>query len=60
LFLDETINNFDDETVQQVSKLIEKFIKENEIKFYMITHNETLKNLPIWDDKITLQQFSKN
>lgn len=38
LFLDETINNLDAETVGKVATMLEDFIKQRNIKFYTVTH----------------------
>lgn len=55
LFLDETINNFDEESVHIIANKIKEFISENNIKFYMITHSQTLANLDIWSEKLELE-----
>lgn len=54
LFLDETINNFDEETIQLIANRIKDFIHENNIKFYMITHSQTLAQLDIWTEILNL------
>ena len=54
LFLDETINNFDQESVQIISKKIKEFTEENQMKFYMITHSEILQQSDIWTEVIEL------
>lgn len=54
LFLDETINNFDQESVQIISKKIKEFTEENKMKFYMITHSEILQQTDIWTDIVEL------
>ncbi len=55
LFLDETINNFDEESVQLIANKIKEFISENNIKFYMITHSQTLASTDIWNDVLDLE-----
>ena len=54
LFLDETINNFDQESIQIISRKIKEFTDENKIKFYMITHSEILQQADIWTEIINL------
>jgi len=54
LFLDETINNFDQESVQLIAQKIKEFIEENDMKFYMITHSDVLQNSDIWTDMVEL------
>ena len=55
LFLDETINNFDEESVQLIANKIKEFINENNIKFYMVTHSQTLAYTDIWNDILHLE-----
>lgn len=55
LFLDETINNFDEESVQLIANKIKEFASENNIKFYMITHSQTLASIDIWDNVLDLK-----
>ena len=55
LFLDETINNFDEESVQLIANKIKEFINENNIKFYMVTHSQTLVETDIWNDILNLE-----
>jgi len=52
LFLDETINNLDGETVSHVAELINNFVKERTIKFYTITHNSEIQAMNVWDKTI--------
>jgi len=52
LFLDETINNLDGETVSHVAELINNFVKERTIKFYTITHNSEIQVMNVWDKTI--------
>jgi len=55
LFLDETINNFDEESIQLIANKIKEFINENNIKFYMVTHSQTLVETDIWNDILNLK-----
>ena len=55
LFLDETINNIDNETVGKVSEMLTDFVKQREMKFYTITHNVEIQEMKIWDDIIEVK-----
>ena len=52
LFLDETINNLDADTVWKVSEMINNFVKQRTMKFYTVTHNKEIQDMQIWDDVI--------
>jgi len=54
LFLDETINNLDNDTVGRVSELIEDFVASNDIKFYVVTHSEQIQQMDIWDQIVEI------
>jgi DNA repair exonuclease SbcCD ATPase subunit len=49
LFLDETINNLDGDTVGKVSEMINSFVKQRTMKFYTVTHNVEIQEMDIWD-----------
>lgn len=49
LFLDETINNLDTETVSKVADMLENFVKQRNIKFYTVTHNQQIQDMQIRD-----------
>ncbi|HCY21104.1 TPA: hypothetical protein DIC40_04600 [Patescibacteria group bacterium] len=49
LFLDETINNLDTETVSKVADMLEDFVKQRNIKFYTVTHNQQIQDMQIRD-----------
>ena len=55
LFLDETINNLDNETVGRVSEMLTAFVKQRDMKFYTITHNAEIQEMKIWDDTIEVK-----
>lgn len=55
LFLDETINNLDNETVGRVSEMLTDFVKQREMKFYTITHNAEIQDLGIWNEIIEVK-----
>jgi len=54
LFLDETINNLDGETVGKVADMLEDFVKQREIKFYTITHSQQIQEMDIRDQTIEI------
>lgn len=55
LFLDETINNLDVDTVGKVANMLEDFVKQREMKFYTITHSQQIQEMAIWDQVIELE-----
>ena len=60
LFLDETINNLDADTVWKVSEMINNFVKQRTMKFYTVTHNKEIQDMQIWDDVIEVNQVEKS
>ena len=56
LFLDETINNLDADTVWKVSEMINNFVKQRTMKFYTVTHNKEIQDMQIWDDVIEINK----
>jgi DNA repair exonuclease SbcCD ATPase subunit len=60
LFLDETINNLDVDTVWKVSEMIDNFVKQRTMKFYTVTHNKEIQDMQIWDDVIEISKFGFN
>jgi len=54
LFLDETINNLDAETIGGVATMIEDFIKQHDITFYVVTHSQQIQEMCIWDEILEL------
>ena len=60
LFLDETINNLDIDTVGKVSEMINNFVKQRTMKFYTVTHNKEIQDMQIWDDVIELNVVEKS
>jgi DNA repair exonuclease SbcCD ATPase subunit len=52
LFLDETINNLDTETVGKVSEMLNNFVKQRTMKFYTVTHNTEIQEMDIWDSVV--------
>lgn len=49
LFLDETINNLDQDTVGKVADMLEDFVKKRDIKLYTVTHSQQIQDMDIWD-----------
>ncbi len=60
LFLDETINNLDVDTVWKVSEMINNFVKQRTMKFYTVTHNKEIQDMQIWDDVIEISKSGFN
>ncbi len=57
IFLDETINNLDGETVGKVADILEDFVKQKSIKLYTITHNQQIQDMDIWDDTLDINKY---
>lgn len=56
LFLDETINNLDTDTVGKVADMLEDFVKQRKMKFYTITHSQQIQEMDIRDQIIEITQ----
>jgi DNA repair exonuclease SbcCD ATPase subunit len=54
IFLDETINNLDNDTVGKVAQLLEDYVKKNKIKLHIITHSTQIQEMNIRDEIIDL------
>jgi len=54
LFLDETINNLDADTIGKVADMLEDFVKQKEIKLYTITHSQQIQQMDIRDQTIEI------
>ena len=52
LFMDETINNLDVDTISKVSTILENYIKSNIKQFYLVTHSTEIQNMSIWNSTI--------
>lgn len=59
LFLDETINNFDKQSVHMISEKIKNFTEQNNLKFFMVTHSEILQQIDIWTEVLDLNLHFK-
>ncbi len=55
LFLDETINNLDFDTIGKVSSLIEDFVHMMDMKFYVVTHSTQIQEMDIWDWEVHIK-----
>ena len=58
LFLDETINNIDKDTVGKVADMLTDFVKKHDIKLYTITHSEQIQGMNIWDGIIQVAEIT--
>jgi DNA repair exonuclease SbcCD ATPase subunit len=58
LFLDETINNLDMDTVGKVSEMLNNFVKQRTMKFYTVTHNTEIQEMDIWDNVVEIEKNS--
>lgn len=54
LFLDETVNSLDTETVGKVAELLNAFVKQRQMKFYTITHNTEIQTMNIWNQVLEI------
>lgn len=55
LFLDETINNLDADTIGKVADMISDFVKQKDIKLYIITHSQHIQNMDIRDKIVEIE-----
>ena len=58
LFLDETVNNLDIDTVWKVAQLLDDFVKQREMKFYTITHNSEIQWMKIWNSTLEIWKMA--
>ncbi|MCX6823228.1 MAG: hypothetical protein NTX91_04550 [candidate division SR1 bacterium] len=54
LFLDETINNLDAETVGKVADLLEDFVQSRDMKLYTVTHSQQIQDMDIRDEIVEI------
>jgi ABC-type lipoprotein export system ATPase subunit len=54
LFIDETINNLDADTVAKVSDMLEDFVQSRSMKLYAVTHNQQIQDMKFWDKVIEI------
>ena len=55
LFMDETINNLDQDTVGKVAEMLGNFVKQRNVKLYTVTHSQQIQEMDIWDDVIEIK-----
>ena len=60
LFLDETINNLDADTVGKVADMLSDFVKQRDLKLYTVTHSQQIQEMDIWDRIIDVNQLITN
>lgn len=58
LFLDETINNIDQDTIGLVADMLEDYIKLHDISLYLVTHSSQLQHMQVWDKVIELSHMN--
>ena len=57
LFLDETINNLDNDTVGKVANMLSDFVKQRDLKLYTVTHSQQIQEMDIWDKIIHIEDM---
>lgn len=48
LLLDETINSLDQEAIGRVAELLDNFVKQREMTFYLVTHAPQIQDMWFW------------
>jgi DNA repair exonuclease SbcCD ATPase subunit len=48
LLLDETINSLDVESIARVAQLLDSFVKQREVTFYLVTHAPQIQEMSFW------------
>ncbi len=54
LFMDETINNLDQDTVGKVAEMLGNFVKQRNVKLYTVTHSQQIQEMDIWDEVVKI------
>ena len=54
--MDETINNIDPDTIEKVADMLTDFIKQNDLKFYTVTHSTQIQHMNIRDKVIEISR----
>lgn len=57
LFLDETITSLDAETISKVANVLEEFVKQQAMKFYVVTHSSQIQEMTIRDSIIAVNEL---
>lgn len=60
LFLDETVNNLDHDTVAKVADLLTQFIEwsKGSMQVYLVSHSAQIQEMPIWDSIIAMKEWT--
>ncbi len=58
LFLDETINNLDNDTVWKVADMLSDFVKQRDLKLYTVTHSHQIQEMDIRDNIIHIEDIT--
>jgi DNA repair exonuclease SbcCD ATPase subunit len=48
LLLDETINSLDVDAIGRVAELLDSFVKQREVTFYLVTHAPQIQDMSFW------------
>jgi len=54
LFLDETITSLDSLTTADVADVLHRFVQDNDMKFYVVTHALQIQEIPIRDSELQI------
>lgn len=57
LFMDETINNLDQDTVWKVAEMLGNFVKQRNVKLYTVTHSQQIQEMDIWDEVVEISKI---
>jgi DNA repair exonuclease SbcCD ATPase subunit len=57
LYMDETINNIDEDTIARVAMLLEDYIKSRSLSCVVVTHAPQIQNMALWDRTIDLWEM---
>ncbi len=60
LFLDETVNNLDQDSVSKVADLLTQFIEWSKwsMQVYLVSHSAQIQEMPIWDSIIAMKEWT--
>lgn len=57
LLLDETINSLDQEAIGRVAELLDSFVKQREVTFYLVTHATQIQEMSFWRRIVALDHI---
>lgn len=57
LLLDETINSLDQEAIGRVAELLDAFVKQREVTFYLVTHATQIQEMSFWRRIVALESL---